>query len=166
MSDTPRTDATLKYMQDSDEYTQTQLQGLFEHARQLERELAAAIEQRDKASADLIYTTVMLARLRNTAIADGLMDCKGYDLFPDGTMRPAHGLGEWVKAEEYDKLHAAAEAAQAQRDKALVAIKAAQDLLSTWIVPDSRISDHQVLNDLLGILDNKDLVLFLKECGK
>jgi hypothetical protein len=57
-------------------------------------------------------------------------------------------------------------AAIEQRDKALVAIKAAQDLLSTWIVPDSQISDHQVLNDLLGILDNKDLVLFLKECGK
>jgi hypothetical protein len=57
-------------------------------------------------------------------------------------------------------------AAIEQRDKALVAIKAAQDLLSTWIVPDSRISDHQVLNDLLGVLDNKDLVLFLKECGK
>ena len=35
-----------------------------------------------------------------------LMDCKGYDLYPDGTMRPAHGLGEWVKAEDYDKLHA------------------------------------------------------------
>jgi len=57
-------------------------------------------------------------------------------------------------------------AAIEQRDKALVAIKAAQDLLSTWIVPDSRISDHQVLNDLLGVLDNKDLVLLLKECGK
>jgi len=41
-----------------------------------------------------------------------LMDCKGYDLYPDGTMRPAHGLGEWVKAEDYDKLHAAAEAAE------------------------------------------------------
>ena len=81
----------------------------------LENELAAAIEQRDKASADLIYTTVLLARLRNTAIADaGLMACKGYDLFPDGTLRPAHGLGEWVKAEEYDKLHAAAKAAQAE----------------------------------------------------
>jgi len=75
---------------------------------------------RDALAADLIYTTVMLARLRNTAIADaldaakGLMDCKGYDLFPDGTMRPAHGLGEWVKAEDYDKLHAAAAAAQAE----------------------------------------------------
>jgi len=44
----------------------------------------------------------------------GLMDCKGYDLFPDGTLRPAHGLGEWVKAEDYDKLHATAEAAQAE----------------------------------------------------
>jgi len=43
-----------------------------------------------------------------------LMDCKGYDLFPDGTLRPAHGLGEWVKAEDYDKLHAIAEAAQAE----------------------------------------------------
>ena len=38
--------------------------------------------------------------------AKGLMDCKGYSLYPDGTMRPAHGLGEWVKAEDYDKLHA------------------------------------------------------------
>jgi len=44
----------------------------------------------------------------------GLMDCKGYDLYPDGTMRPAHGLGEWVRAEDYDRLHAAAEAAQAE----------------------------------------------------
>jgi len=43
-----------------------------------------------------------------------LMDCKGYDLFPDGTLRPAHGLGKWVKAEDYDKLHATAEAAQAE----------------------------------------------------
>ena len=75
----------------------------------------------DALAADLIYTTVMLARLRNTAIADALdaakelMDCKGYDLYPDGTMRPAHGLGEWVKAEDYDKLHAAA---ISQRDTA------------------------------------------------
>jgi len=43
-----------------------------------------------------------------------LMDCKGYDLYPDGTMRPAHGLGEWVRAEDYDRLHAEAEAAQAE----------------------------------------------------
>jgi len=46
--------------------------------------------------------------------AKGLMDCKGYDLYPDGTMRPAHGLGEWVKAEDYDKLHATATTAQAE----------------------------------------------------
>jgi len=46
--------------------------------------------------------------------AKGLMDCKGYDLYPDGTLRPAHGLGEWVRAQDYDKLHAAAEAAQAE----------------------------------------------------
>lgn len=51
---------------------------------------------------------------RGLAFDDAVMDCKGYDLFPDGTMRPAHGLGEWVKAEDYDKLHAAAEAAQAE----------------------------------------------------
>jgi len=59
----------------------------------LKEELAAAIAERDK-----------------VAVADdaekGLMDCKGYSLYPDGTMRPAHGLGEWVKAEDYDKLHA------------------------------------------------------------
>jgi len=47
----------------------------------------------------------------------GLMDCKGYDLFPDGTLRPAHGLGEWVRAIDYDKLHAAAEAAQADAER-------------------------------------------------
>jgi len=46
--------------------------------------------------------------------ANGLMDCKGYDLFPDGTLRPAHGLGEWVRAQDYDKLHAANAAAQAE----------------------------------------------------
>jgi len=57
----------------------------------LERELAAAIEQCDKARKEA---------------AKELMDCKGYDLFPDGTMRPAHGFGEWVRAEDYDKLHA------------------------------------------------------------
>ena len=71
----------------------------------LERELAAAIEQRDE---------MKLALRDLTDAAKGLMDCKGYDLYPDGTMRPAHGLGEWVKAEDYDRLHAAAEAAQAE----------------------------------------------------
>jgi hypothetical protein len=72
---------------------------------ELERELAAAIEQRDE---------MKLALRDLTDAAKGLMDCKGYDLFPDGTMRPAHGLGEWVRAIDYDKLHATAEAAQSE----------------------------------------------------
>jgi len=67
--------------------------------------IAAAIAQRDE---------MKLALRDLTDAAKELMDCKGYDLYPDGTMRPAHGLGEWVKAEDYDKLHAAAEAAQAE----------------------------------------------------
>ena len=71
----------------------------------LRNQLAAAIAQRDE---------MKLALRDLTDAAKGLMDCKGYDLYPDGTMRPAHGLGEWVKAEDYDKLHAAASAAQAE----------------------------------------------------
>ena len=107
MSDTPRTDAEFS----DDYYTSGFVRTEF--AQQLERELAAAIAQRDKASADLIYTTVIDA----LDAAKELMDCKGYDLFPDGTMRPAHGLGEWVRAIDYDKLHAAAEAAQADAER-------------------------------------------------
>jgi len=86
VSDTPRTDAIA---------TEGSIYSfgvrITKLSRELERELAAAIEQRDKASGNA---------------SKELMDCKGYDLYPDGTMRPAHGLGEWVKAEDYDKLHA------------------------------------------------------------
>jgi hypothetical protein len=71
-------------------------------ARQLERELAAAIAQRDNAREEA---------------AKGLMDCKGYSLYPDGTLRPAHGLGEWVRAIDYDKLHATATTAQADAER-------------------------------------------------
>lgn len=95
---TPRTDALLDDMDEG--YPD---RWIVSHTS-LERELAAAIEQRDE---------MKLALRDLTDAAKGLMDCKGYDLYPNGTMRPAHGLGEWVKAEDYDKLHAAAEAAQA-----------------------------------------------------
>jgi len=88
-------------------------------------ELELLAEAADALAADLIYTTALRTKLAaaiaerdKVAVADDaakvLMDCKGYDLFPDGTMRPAHGEGEWVKAEDYDKLHAAAASAQAE----------------------------------------------------
>ena len=80
-----------------------------------------------------------------------LMDCKGYDIFPDGTMRPAHGLGEWVKAEDYDKLHATATTAQAQRDKAIEFLQVYRN--DTPLGHQPHMIAHEVDQ-------------FLKECGK
>jgi len=85
---------------------------------------------------------------RGLAFDDAVMDCKGYDLFPDGTLRPAHGLGEWVRSEDYDKLHAAAEASIEQRDKAVVALKT--------------IEGHHNENDSWRDIAREAL----KECGK
>ena len=105
----------------------------------------------------------MKRRLTNTTFFDGYTGGGKMKDESDTTV-----LLDYTQAGGWNLLpdFAPTDAALAQRDKALVAIKAAQDLLSTWIVPDSRISDHQVLNDLLGVLDNKDLVLLVKECGK
>jgi len=79
--------------------------------------LASLLDRVSDLEKEVTELKTTLAYERDKAREDaekGLMDCKGYDLFPDGTMRPAHGLGEWVKAEDYDKLHAATEAAQAK----------------------------------------------------
>jgi len=80
----------------------------------------------------------------------GLMDCKGYDLFPDGTMRPAHGEGEWVRAQDYDKLHAAAEAAQADAER------------YRWLRKGG--IDHLLHGRLEELDDAIDAAM--KECGK
>lgn len=42
-------------------------------------------------------------------------------------------------------------------------ITEAQKSLAEWIVPDSKISDRQVLNLLLGILDDQELVKKMRE---
>lgn len=42
-------------------------------------------------------------------------------------------------------------------------VKQCQNILAKWIVPDSGISDKDCLTDLLGILDNQDLVRFMKK---
>lgn len=42
------------------------------------------------------------------------------------------------------------------------AVKAAQDALARWIVPNSGIEDKTVLNELIGILDDQKLVRAMK----
>lgn len=42
-------------------------------------------------------------------------------------------------------------------------VQKAQDALSKWIVPESGISDAEALNELLGILDNRELVKKMRE---
>ena len=44
----------------------------------------------------------------------------------------------------------------------LNAIKQCQGVLAEWIVPDSKTSDADCLNKLLGILDDKSLVIYIK----
>ncbi len=44
----------------------------------------------------------------------------------------------------------------------LNAIKQCQNLLAEWIVPDSKTNDADCLNKLLGILDDKSLVIYIK----
>lgn len=47
--------------------------------------------------------------------------------------------------------------------KLFEAVKQSQEALAKWIVPDSGISDADVLNELLGILDNHELVKAMRE---
>lgn len=47
--------------------------------------------------------------------------------------------------------------------KLFVTVKQSQEALAKWIVPDSGISDADVLNELLGILDNHELVKAMRE---
>ena len=42
-------------------------------------------------------------------------------------------------------------------------IKECQELLAQWIVPDSTINDRGVLSNLLGVLDDADLVRIMRE---
>jgi len=48
-------------------------------------------------------------------------------------------------------------------DILFAAITKSQDALAEWIVPDSKTTDKEVLGKLLGILDDKDLVKFIKD---
>ncbi len=48
------------------------------------------------------------------------------------------------------------------RDEAIAAVRAAQDVLAEYIVPDSSISDFDCVNRLLAILDDQVLVRALK----
>lgn len=43
-------------------------------------------------------------------------------------------------------------------------MRKAQNVLAKWIIPDSGMSDHEALNELLGILDDSALVKQMKEC--
>ena len=47
--------------------------------------------------------------------------------------------------------------------KLFVTVKLAQETLAEWIVPNSKITDKEVLNTLLGILDKQDLVKAMRE---
>lgn len=44
----------------------------------------------------------------------------------------------------------------------LIALSKCQDLLASYIIPDSGISDRDVINDLLGVLDDRRLVVLMK----
>ncbi|HKZ39952.1 MAG TPA: hypothetical protein VJ044_03270 [Candidatus Hodarchaeales archaeon] len=50
--------------------------------------------------------------------------------------------------------------------KLFITVKKAQDALARWIVPDSGITDAQVIHELLGILDNGELVKAMREVEK
>lgn len=50
---------------------------------------------------------------------------------------------------------AAPELLEALRKQSLI-IARAQTILADWIVPDSKISDHEALNALLGLLDGPE----------
>lgn len=47
--------------------------------------------------------------------------------------------------------------------KMFTTIKIAQEALAKWIVPNSGITDTEVLNELLGILDSQELVKKMRE---
>lgn len=47
--------------------------------------------------------------------------------------------------------------------KMFTTIKMAQEALAKWIVPNSGITDSEVLNELLGILDSQELVKKMRE---
>lgn len=47
--------------------------------------------------------------------------------------------------------------------KLFTTIKKAQDALAKWIVPNSGITDSEVLGELLGILDSQELVKKMRE---
>ena len=47
--------------------------------------------------------------------------------------------------------------------KAIATIKECQDILSEYIVPNSGISDHECINRLLGVLDDKRVVIPMRE---
>ena len=72
------------------------------------------------------------------------------------------GLIGYVLAPKH-AAHAAWDAQQKEIDRLEAALRESQEALARWIVPDSGISDKDVLNELLGILDNKELVRALKE---
>jgi len=48
-------------------------------------------------------------------------------------------------------------------EKTFKAVRDSQKILAEYIVPDSGISDHDVINSLLGVLDNRDLVKYMKD---
>jgi len=45
-------------------------------------------------------------------------------------------------------------------------IEKAQNYLAEWIVPDSKITDSEVLNSLLGVLDDQELVKNMRSVVK
>jgi hypothetical protein len=47
--------------------------------------------------------------------------------------------------------------------KLFTTVKMAQQALAEWIVPDSNITDKEILNTLLGILDDRNLVSKMNE---
>ena len=67
--------------------------------------------------------------------------------------------------EQYSDTLLRLEKAEAERDAAVRLIRNCQDDLATWIVPDSGISDHDVLNTLLGRLDGPEARAAIKAEG-
>lgn len=45
----------------------------------------------------------------------------------------------------------------------LGAVKQCQDILAKWILPDSKISDADCLNELLEVLDKRSFVVYMRE---
>ena len=48
-------------------------------------------------------------------------------------------------------------------DELTIAISKCQKILAKYIEPESGISDRDAINDLLGVLDNKKLVILMRD---